>query len=114
VPDVRGQAFRGSTGREAVAPPDRRVGARLSGMTVPKDGNPTPVMNLKSYFESRSGQDLQLRLQNSAEIRGRVIVVGDDIVGLENDEGTTMLVPFSAIAFTRTPTSTVLRLAHSA
>lgn len=83
-------------------------------MTGLETGNDTNVMNLKSFFESRSGQDLALRLQNSTEVRGKVIVVGDDIVGLENDEGTTMLVPFGAIAFTRTATDVVLRLARSA
>jgi hypothetical protein len=68
-------------------------------------------MNLKAYFQSRMGEDLHLRLQNSAEIDGRVEFVGDDIIGIETEQNTTMIVPFSAIAFTRCPTSAVKRFA---
>jgi hypothetical protein len=70
-------------------------------------------MNLKLYFESRTGEDLHLRLQNSAEIDGKVIFVGDDIIGIETGQDTTMIVPFSAIAFTRSPTSAVKKFANT-
>jgi len=69
------------------------------------------MMNLKSFLESRQGEDIHLRLTNSAEIEGRLVAVGDDIVGLENAAGTTMIVPFNAIAFTRSSTKAVRELA---
>jgi len=64
-------------------------------------------MNFKAFFDHRKGSELHLRLTNSAEIDGRIVFVGDDIVGLETEEGTTMIVPFNAIAFTRSPTSAI-------
>lgn len=68
-------------------------------------------MNLKAYFQSRMNEDMHLRLQNSAEIDGRVAFVGDDIIGIETDKDTTMIVPFNAIAFTKCPTNCVQRFA---
>ena len=64
-------------------------------------------MNLKAFFDSRKGEELHLRLTNSTEIDGRVVFIGDDIIGVETEEGTTMIVPFNAIAFTRSPTEAV-------
>jgi hypothetical protein len=66
-------------------------------------------MNLKLFFESRKGQELHLRLTNSAEIDGKVVFIGDDIIGVETEQGTTMIVPFNAIAFTRSPTDAVAK-----
>jgi ribosome maturation factor RimP len=67
-------------------------------------------MNLKQIFEARKGQELHLRLQNGAEIDGKVVFVGDDSIGVETNQGTTMIVPFNAIAFTRAPTASISEL----
>lgn len=71
------------------------------------------MMNLKSFFESRKGEVVHLRLTTSTEIEGSIVAVGDDVLGLENAQGSATIVPFNAISFMKASPEVIRELAKT-
>lgn len=68
------------------------------------------MASLKQLFEAQKGKSVHVRLLNSTEVDGTILFVGDDLLGVETTPGVTMVIPFDAVLFMRSPTDDVQHL----